>query len=158
VPSGLSLTGVRLVILTTARGFPCCVRFPYGHAAATTPVQQAGVSTSFSSFDAHLAHNLRQIAGNAVAQGLSRSAALSAISREPARAFGLSDGYGELAPGKVANFCVWNADPFELSSWATSVVVRGEPTRLRSRQDELFERYRDLESVPQGRRGSPRRP
>ena len=29
--------------LTTSWGFPCCVRFPCVHAAATTPVQQMGV-------------------------------------------------------------------------------------------------------------------
>ena len=46
---GLSLAGVRLIILITHRGFPCCVRFPCGHAAATTPVQRRGV------FLAHLA-------------------------------------------------------------------------------------------------------
>ena len=40
---GLSLTGVRLIILITHWGFPCCVRFPCVHAAATTPVQQLGV-------------------------------------------------------------------------------------------------------------------
>jgi hypothetical protein len=30
--------------LTTLRGFPCCVRFPCVHAAATTPAQRLGVS------------------------------------------------------------------------------------------------------------------
>src|SRR5580700_7548989 len=40
---GLSLTGVRLIILITHWGFPCCARFPCVHAAATTPVQRLGV-------------------------------------------------------------------------------------------------------------------
>ena len=40
---GLSLTGVRLIFLITHWGFPCCVRFPCVHAAATTPVQQLGI-------------------------------------------------------------------------------------------------------------------
>src|SRR5580692_4439415 len=41
---GLSLAGVRFdQSLITCRGFPCCVRFPCVHAAATTPVQQMGV-------------------------------------------------------------------------------------------------------------------
>src|SRR5215469_2644183 len=39
---GLSLTGIRLIILITHWGFPCCVRFPCVHAAATTPVQRTG--------------------------------------------------------------------------------------------------------------------
>ena len=41
--SSLSLAGVRLVIPDHALGFPCCVRFPCVHAAATTPVQQLDV-------------------------------------------------------------------------------------------------------------------
>jgi hypothetical protein len=41
---GLSLAGVRLASLTAPRGFPCCVRFPCVHAAATTPAQRLGVS------------------------------------------------------------------------------------------------------------------
>jgi len=40
---GLSLAGVRLVTLTTPWGFPCFVRFPCVHAAATTPAQRLGV-------------------------------------------------------------------------------------------------------------------
>jgi hypothetical protein len=41
---GLSLAGFQLVVaLTTPWGFPCCVRFPCVHAAATTPAQCLGV-------------------------------------------------------------------------------------------------------------------
>ena len=41
---GLSLAGFRLVVApTTPWGFPCCVRFPCVHAAATTPAQRLGV-------------------------------------------------------------------------------------------------------------------
>jgi hypothetical protein len=115
----------------------------------------AGVNVIISSFDAHTAHNLRQLAGNAVAYGLSRKAALRALSLEAATAFGMGQNYGLLAPGKVANFSVWNGDPFELDTWATEVVVRGQTTSLRSRQDVLFERYRDIKQVPRGRAGLP---
>src|SRR5258706_13541590 len=46
---GLSLAGLQLVIaLTTPWGFPCCVRFPCVHAAATTPAQRLGVLFSLS--------------------------------------------------------------------------------------------------------------
>jgi imidazolonepropionase-like amidohydrolase len=65
----------------------------------------------------------------------------------------MAQNYGLLAPGKVANFSVWNGDPFELGSWATQVVVRGSPTSTRSRQDLLFERYRQLSGVPRGQAG-----
>ena len=44
MPPGLSLAGVQLAIPGHGLGLPLVsVRFPYGHAAATTPVQQPGV-------------------------------------------------------------------------------------------------------------------
>jgi len=113
----------------------------------------AGVTVIFSPFDAYLVANLRQLAGNAIAVGMAPKAALRALSLEPATAFGMAQNYGLLAPGKVASFSVWNGDPFELGSWATEVVVRGVSTSLRTRQDALFERYRDLSRVPRGRAG-----
>ena len=46
---GLSLAGVRLAVSpATPRGFPCFVRFPCVHAAATTPVRRMGVVFALS--------------------------------------------------------------------------------------------------------------
>jgi imidazolonepropionase-like amidohydrolase len=117
----------------------------------------AGVAVCFSTFDAYSAHNLRQLAGHAVASGLSRDAALGALTSAPALAFGMDQDYGVLAAGRLANFCVWNGDPFELQPWATEVVVRGRNASTRSRQNVLFDRYRDLSRVPRGRAGLPAR-
>jgi imidazolonepropionase-like amidohydrolase len=115
----------------------------------------AGVPLMFSSFDAYGAHNLRQLAGIAVASGASHASAVRALAFEPARAFGMGNEYGLLAPGRPANFCVWTGDPFELGTWAVDVVIRGRSVSTRSRQSELFERYRDLSRVPRGRVGLP---
>jgi imidazolonepropionase-like amidohydrolase len=115
----------------------------------------AGVPLIFSSFDAYSVHNLRQLAGIAVAAGASRSSAVRALAFEPARAFGMGNDYGLLAPGRLANFCVWTGDPFELGTWAQDVVIRGRSVSTRSRQNDLFERYRDLSRVPRGRAGLP---
>jgi imidazolonepropionase-like amidohydrolase len=52
--------------------------------------------------------------------------------------------YGTIAAGKVANIVVWDADPFELSSFPTRVYVRGREIAMHTRQTELRERYRDL--------------
>jgi imidazolonepropionase-like amidohydrolase len=121
-------------------------------------LHEAGVLVGFSTFDAHMAHNLRQLAGNAMAHGLPRAAALAALTSVPARCFGMSRDYGELTPGRVANFSIWTGDPFELGSWAESVVVHGLPASLRTRQSLLFERYRDLQAVPRGRLSPPAAP
>ena len=116
----------------------------------------AGVRLIIATEGPHLVRNLRQEAGNAVAHGLPREAALRALTVEPARVFGTDDRYGTLAPGRVANLVVWTGDPFELTTWARAVLIRGRPVPMRSRQTLLFERYRDLDDVPRGQRGLPR--
>jgi imidazolonepropionase-like amidohydrolase len=94
--------------------------------------------------DMHNLRNLGQEAGIAVANGLPREVALSAVTRNIARAHGMDAHYGTLAAGKVANVVVWDGDPFELSSVPKRVYVRGREVPLTSRQTELRERYRDL--------------
>jgi imidazolonepropionase-like amidohydrolase len=141
------------VIVDPTRNMPASFSMIQARRENAALLSAAGVNVILSSFDAYGAHNLRQLAGNAVAVGMAPKAALRALSLEPATAFGMAQNYGLLAPGKVANFSVWNGDPFELASWATEVVVRGASTGLRTRQDELFDRYRDLSSVPRGQAG-----
>lgn len=113
---------------------------------------RAGVHVIFEAGGAADLRNLRQEAGNAVAWGMPADAALRALTIEPARVFGMDRDYGALAPGRVANLVLWNGDPFETSTRATRVWIRGREASLRTRQTELFERYRDLARV---RRGGP---
>jgi len=105
-------------------------------------LHEAGVPLGLTTLgDAHRAHRLRWSAGNAVADGLPYAAALAAITRVPARAFGIGDA-GEIKQGALANLVVWNGDPLELTTWPTHLFIRGEQVELRSRQDLLTERYR----------------
>jgi len=53
-------------------------------------------------------------------------------------------GYGRLAAGSRANLVLWSGDPFELSSYAVKVFIDGKDLDLRTRQTELFERWRTL--------------
>ena len=46
---------------------------------------------------------------------------------------------------------VWSGDPLEVTTWAEQVVIDGELMPKRSRQTQLFDRYRDL-SKPYGYR------
>lgn len=94
--------------------------------------------------DVHNARNLKQEAGIAVANGLPWEAALTAVTLAPARAYGMDRSHGSVATGKVANLVVWSADPFELSSHAVQVYVRGVPASPVTRQTQLRDRYRDL--------------
>jgi len=119
-------------------------------------LDRAGVRLVIATGGAHGQRNLRQEAGNAIAAGLPRDVALRALTVEPARVFGVENRYGTIAPGRVANLVVWTGDPFELTTWARHVFIRGREIPTRSRQTLLFERYRDLSRVPRGQRGLPR--
>jgi imidazolonepropionase-like amidohydrolase len=119
-------------------------------------LHEAGVPVVISTFDAHNVRNLAFEAGNAVRFGLPWDAALRAVTLEPARTLGVDDRYGSLQAGKVADVVVWSGDPFELSSEATTVIIRGRVMPDRSRQKELFERYRTLQAGrPPEYRGGP---
>jgi len=85
-----------------------------------------------------------QLAGNAVAAGMDRSAALAAITINPARAFGIADEAGSLEEGKAGDVVVWPGDPLELSSAPEHVVIGGEEIELVSRQTKLRDRYLEL--------------
>ncbi len=130
----------------------------YDNAALLAAAGARVILTTAMHHGAHDVRQLRQEAGNAVAWGMDRGAALRAVTVEPARVFGMDRDHGQLAPGQVANVVVWNGDPFELTTWATHVFVRGEPTPMTSRQERLFERYRDLSQVRLGHPGRPAAP
>ena len=101
----------------------------------------AGVRVALSGLgEAHHAHRLRHIAGNAIARGLPRAAAIAAITRIPAEIFDVRDA-GVLRAGALANLVIWNGDPLELSTWPTHVFVRGWEVDLETRQDKLTRRY-----------------
>lgn len=108
----------------------------------------AGVDVILSTFDQANVRNLRQEAGMAVANGMDYEAALRAVTVVPARVFGLDGRYGTLASGHVGDVVVWSGDPFELTSFADQVFIRGQEVPPDSRQKALLERYRTLRGYP----------
>ncbi|HEX5439022.1 MAG TPA: amidohydrolase family protein [Gemmatimonadaceae bacterium] len=90
------------------------------------------------------AGNIRYEAGNAVAYGMSWDDALRAITLAPAQVFGVADRVGSLAPGREANVVVWSGDPFEFSTTADDVFIRGNRVTGKSRRELLVERYKTL--------------
>jgi len=105
---------------------------------------RAGVKVALLETDTHNSRNLRQQAGNAVSYGMTWDQALRAVTLSPAEIFGVADRYGSLEPGKVANVVVWSGDPFEFTTAVEHVFIRGREIPLKSRQTELFERYKKL--------------
>lgn len=113
-----------------------------------TILHEAGVTLAISTMDAHNVRWLTLEAGNAVRFGLPWEAALASVTLNPARILGLDAQYGSLEVGKVGNVVVWSGDPFELSTVAEVVVIRGEVIPDNSRQKDLLERYRILDETP----------
>jgi imidazolonepropionase-like amidohydrolase len=108
-------------------------------------LRRAGVQVAITSGETWKAYNIRQEAGNAVAYGLPYDEALRAMTLYPAQIFGVSDRYGTLEPGKVANVVVWDGDPLELLTNVEHVIIRGRQVPLVSRETMLRDRYMSLD-------------
>ena len=131
------------VILDPTANLPSDFDRVYVRDDAAVVLAAAGVDVALSSLgSATGVRALRQLAGIAVAQGLSPDAALAAVTTVPARLFGLDR--GRIRPGAVADLVVWSGDPFELSTRAERVIIAGEEQSTRTRQTLLLERYRAL--------------
>ena len=108
-------------------------------------LRTAGVTVVLSSFDTQRAGTLRQEVGNAISYGLDAADALRSVTLAPAQVWGVGTSTGSLTPGKDADLVIWSGDPFELTTHAEHVFIRGREMPLRTRQTELFEHYRTIE-------------
>ncbi len=117
----------------------------------------AGVEVGFTqSGDAsHNARKVRQLAGNAVANGLPWEDGLAALTSVPAEAFGVDTIVGAIAPGKRADLVLWSGDPLDVASVALQVWMDGRPIEMDSRQTRLRDRYLRPQ-VPAAQGGLPR--
>ncbi|MDQ3510697.1 MAG: amidohydrolase family protein [Pseudomonadota bacterium] len=106
-------------------------------------LRSAGVEVSFSQAGdaSHNARKNRQLAGNAVANGLPWADGLAGLTSVPAQALGVSDTMGSIAPGKRADLVLWSGDPLEVNQVALQVWLDGSAVPMRSRQTELRDRY-----------------
>jgi imidazolonepropionase-like amidohydrolase len=109
-----------------------------------TLLRKAGVEVVAAQRDAAFSRDLRTAAGNEVRNGMSWDDALRSVTLTAATALGIDGRTGSLEAGKAANVVVWSGDPFEFSSRAEHVFIRGVDVPLTSRQTELRERYRNL--------------
>ena len=142
IPSEISAAGVPVLVEPLAN-IPSydALGIRYENAAL---MAKGGVKVALMETATENTRNLRQQAGNAVANGMTWDQALRAVTLTPAEILGVSDRYGSLEVGKVANVVVWTGDPFEFSTGVEHVFIRGKDIPLRSRQTELLERYKTL--------------
>lgn len=106
----------------------------------------AGVKVILSASNAHNMYQLRYDAGNAIANGLSKEAALAAVTANVADTFNINA--GRIAVGYAADLVLWSADPFELSSKVDKIWIGGEEVSTISRQDALRQRYMTKSDMP----------
>lgn len=102
-------------------------------------LHDAGVQVLFTSGETHNARKVRQGAGTAVAHGMPYEAAIEAMTTAASRVFG--GRVRALEVGNRADMVIWSGDPLEVTSYATSVILKGEVTSMATRQSKLLERY-----------------
>jgi len=106
-------------------------------------LKAAGVQVSFTQRDdaSHNARKMRQLAGNAVANGLPWQDGLAGLTRVPAQVLGVGDRIGSIEVGKLAELVLWEGDPLDVGHYAEQVWLGGRAMPMRSRQTELRDRY-----------------
>jgi imidazolonepropionase-like amidohydrolase len=105
-------------------------------------LNEAGVKLAIQTDRTNDARTLPWEAGLAVAYGLPWDAALRAVTLTPAELFGVADRMGSLEPGKRADVIVTTGDPFQPLTQVKHVFIRGVERSLRTRQDDLADKYR----------------
>ncbi len=111
---------------------------PYANAGA---MQKAGVKVAIRTNEIENVRNLPFHAGFAAAYGMGKEEALRSITIVPAEIFGVSNKYGSIEKGKVANLLVADGDPFETSTNIKNVFIDGWKIPMVSRHTQLYDEY-----------------
>ena len=115
-------------------------------------LEAAGVkwclATTGGAFNTPHERQLPHHAATAVAYGLDHSAALRSITLSAAEALGVADQLGSLEPGKRATLIITTGDPLEITTRITSAYIDGKAIDLRSKQTELYKKYREKYKQP----------
>ncbi len=110
---------------------------------AAARLASAGVTIIISPYgDSFKVRTLRQLAGLAVAHGLTWSQAFAAITTAPAAVFSVKR--GTLKVGAAADLVLWSGDPLELSTRPEQIIIGGVQQSKNNHQTALLKRYRKL--------------
>jgi imidazolonepropionase-like amidohydrolase len=106
-------------------------------------LQQAGVLFAINDEDGqHRGKNLPFNAGTAVAYGLTKEQALTAITLNAAKILGIADRTGSIEAGKDANIVVSTGDILDMrSNNITTAIIQGRIIDLKDKHKELNEKY-----------------
>jgi len=106
-------------------------------------LQKAGVLFAINDEDGqHRGKNLPFNAGTAVAYGLTKEQALSAITLNAAKILGIADRTGSIEAGKDANIVISEGDILDMrSSNISMVMIGGRIVSLTDKHKQLYDRY-----------------
>jgi imidazolonepropionase-like amidohydrolase len=108
--------------------------------SAPALLEQAGLTVALNSDDwVTESRFLLRTAALAVRDGMSRDAALGALTINPARMLDLGERLGSIEPGKDADLVVLSGDPFSVYTQVLATYIDGE--KVFDRSDPLDERY-----------------
>jgi imidazolonepropionase-like amidohydrolase len=107
---------------------------------ASARLEDAGITLMFNAPRDHNYHLIRQGAGVAVANGMSYSGAIKALSSNVSKTFKLGS-KGLIEEGASADLMIWGADPLEPSSMPIKVFINGIDADLTTRSSRLRDRY-----------------
>ncbi len=82
-------------------------------------------------------------AGLAGAYGLSKDEALKSVTLYPAQILGISDKFGSIEQGKIANIVVTDGDLLEPRTNIKYLFINGRLIPLTSRHTQLYEQFKD---------------
>lgn len=135
------------VILSSIDNLPSSFDTLHASLSNMTILAKAGVKVILApKGESHNLNQLRFDAGIAVANGLARKDAFSALTANVADVFKLNS--GRIAAGKNADLVLWSADPFELSTKVDLMWINGKQVSTKSRQDALRDRYTAKSNMP----------
>ncbi len=135
------------VIISAIDNLPSSFDSLHGSLSNMAKLVKAGVKVILApKGESHNLNQLRFDAGVAVANGLAKTDALSALTANVADVFKLNS--GRIAVGKNADLVLWSADPFELSTKVDLMWINGKQVSTQSRQDALRNRYTSESDMP----------
>ena len=107
-------------------------------------LQHAGVLFAITDFNGETrGRNLMFNAGTAVASGLTKEEALSAITLNAAKILGISNITGSIETGKDANIVISEGDILDMkSSVIDYAFIQGRMINLNNKHTQLYERYK----------------
>ena len=135
------------VILSSIENLPSSFDSLHASLANMGILAKAGVNVILApKGDSHNLNQLRFDAGIAVANGLPRADAFSALTANVADVFKLNS--GRIETGKNADIVLWSGDPLELSTKVDAMWINGKQVSTLSRQDALRDRYTKESNMP----------